>query len=182
MPQLKKSEKRLLIVFIGLIVVLVNISVIESMFAYNNKLEQRKSSYELKLKKADLWMKQKDYWLTRRAWISEHKPEFESSMDATSRLWQFVENRANDNQLMIMSKTLRKSEQQTAYHEISVDLKATGSMEAICKWANDVSDPASFYVFKELTLKQTKEPNKLEVSAIIAQWCDVKDVIAVSEN
>ncbi|MEM9444184.1 MAG: hypothetical protein AAGA18_02415 [Verrucomicrobiota bacterium] len=171
MPQLKNREKRLIIMFGGILLLLGNYMLWEKMAMTRSQIIEDRKNLELHRREAEMWMKQRDEATAKRDWIQSHQPTMEiDSGVATSELLKLATDRAKEHELTIEKNSLGKTIPNSIYDEISIDLEATGSMEKITKWAHSIYSPSEFRLFKHFSLNSTADPDKLKIKVTVAQW------------
>lgn len=179
MAQLKKSEKRLMLMFFAILFVGGNYLLWGVFEKKQAELKSQQARIKNEIRVAEALLGEKEYWLTRSQWIATHKPVITSSPKATSDLLDTVEDLAKKNKIEVENPQTNDAESGPFFEEISVELKLKGKMSDIVKWAGEIQDPEKFRLFKHFSLKTSSGDANMKdgmlCTATIAQWCEKKE-------
>jgi hypothetical protein len=128
---MKKSEKILLAIFSVMFLFIVGGSVVQ--WAWSSYQEVRTDTQRLrtKLQEMNANLSQSQEWARRSAWLDEQMPQFTSHEDASSKLFETVQAKAQAASLTISAREilpqpqLEEGESSGNYDEASVKLTFT---------------------------------------------------------
>jgi Tfp pilus assembly protein PilO len=170
MRALTKSERRLTLLFLGLVFVVANVLALEAIIKKRRTLEREITRLNLEQREASAWMSDRDYWMKRKAWLDEKQPKLEVEGQESARLLETLQQSARQQNITISTQRLIDPKTTTYYREGSVQLEIKGRLESVTRWLAQLQEPARFQAVTSLTLKSDTEPPKVIVNLTVARW------------
>ena len=168
---MKKSEKRLLVVF-GVALFLVANILGEGIFAQRKAaaraaIEEHKTSiveYELLLKNRAKMDKQ-------RAWLSSRQPRFLSEEAAANDVDEHVTSCANQSGATVDSRKPTEPLVTPHFTQIAVNVNVSGDAAAVVQFISLIQSQSGFYAIPSVNYTtDRRDPSILRCAATIARW------------
>jgi hypothetical protein len=114
-------------------------------------------------READSWLAEKDTWRQRKEWLDKTQPVLKSSGEASAELLETLTASAARHSITIVEQGFAEpdAEHKTAYQEVAVKLKMSGSLEAITRWLVEIQQPAKFQAVPTFSMKIDSDPTKI---------------------
>ena len=162
---MKRSEKRLLILL--LILVLLGAGVVGSDLYFDrlDQLESQRTALESEWIEIEALFEERNRWEMRANWLREHQPEFSDTEEIDQAI--FDRALADDVDGVTTSRrTLLPTERSEHYVQAGVSLEARGELAPVLRWFHDLTRPASFRVIRNLKLA----PDEKEEGRVVARF------------
>jgi hypothetical protein len=166
------SEKRLLTIFGIAIFIVVNLFGITQVKGLFQKQEKEKLKAQQELKLSEMAMDRRSEVQPQMKWLAENEPQPVSKQTAESNLMDFVTKTATELGLEIKNPTSEPTDTTSVhYHRAKVNLRVTGSEEALYRWIDKLQVPKDFRGVTSLELSPNKEDDtKIDAKLLIEQW------------
>lgn len=152
------NERRLLSVFVLLLLVFASIFGIKQLGKWSARLGQQEHAIELRKIEADALLAQADYWKQSEAWLKEQQPSFESESETTQELLDFAVKEAAQAGVTITNKQYQKTESTAWYSQFGVTLTVKGKLPEVFRWVNSLQNqPSAFRVIPFLKVTPDKD-------------------------
>ncbi|MEM9478507.1 MAG: hypothetical protein AAGA58_02470 [Verrucomicrobiota bacterium] len=161
MPQLKNSEKRLLLIFGVLIFGLGNLFLFSFGKKKWNELTSTRDRVEAQLNGYKLELPEKQKWELRRQWLGQNQPLFTTEEDKAPKLQSSIDEMAL---LTGVSVTIKPIEHGVEiYHQhIGVSVDVRGAANEVLQFASLLQDQSKFREVTSFSVKSEKnDPSRL---------------------
>ena len=168
---MKKSEKRLLIVF-GIALFIVANILGEGIFAQRKAaaeiaIENHKNSvteFELLLRNRALMDKQ-------RGWLSSRQPRYISEESAANDIEAHVTNGANQSGVNVDSRKPTEPVAEAHFTQVAVNVNVSGEAGAVTQFISLIQSQNGFYAIPSVNYTtDRRDPSILRCAATIARW------------
>lgn len=170
MRPLTASEKRLSIILAIALFLMVNLIVLSFSIRSWQTAKRQITSLQATKVEQDSWLAQKDFWMERNEWLKTHQPAPPASGVGASELLQQIQQSAKSANVRILDQKLPDPTITPDYQEYSVQLRVSGSLEALTKWLTTLQTPEAFIAIPSFDLISDKEPPQVICDLTIAKW------------
>lgn len=139
------NERRLLFVFVLLLVGFASIIGIKELSKWKARLDQQEHALELRKIEADALLAQSDYWKQSEAWLKEKQPSFEHEAETQQELFDFAVKEAAQAGLTITNKQYQKPVSTPWREQFGVTLTVKGKLPEVFRWVNNLQNPPSAF-------------------------------------
>lgn len=168
---MKESERRLLIIFLTLVVLLGGVVGIHQMRAWQHRLERREREAQLAQMEATALLAGAPAWKARGAWLKQTLPVAGSELEANRGLLDTLSSTADAAGLKITNTQIETVEQNEYYRQFGITLGVKGQLPALMRWIHERLDPASFYVVPSLRITPDKDdPALVSAQVRFLRW------------
>jgi hypothetical protein len=167
---LTNSERHKLWLFLGLLLVLGSLFGGQRLLQYQRHLTSEIIRLQADKIYAATWLEQKAYWQERREWLTQNQPQLADPAQGNVLLLETLQKSVKECNLTILEQTLLEPRPEKYYNEAAVQLRLTGSLEAICRWLVTVQKPLEFQALGNCSLKTDTDPNKIKCEVRVARW------------
>lgn len=162
---MKPSEKRLLTIFLSLLVLGALWMSFDVYAEKRDELTREKELLELEWVEIEALFDEKEIWEMRANWLGQNQPPFTSTEAASQAI--FSDALAEDRNGILTSKqTLLPVEQNERFVRAGVSLHAAGELAALLRWIYDITRPTSFRAVRNLSL----QPDPDEPGQVVARF------------
>ncbi len=171
MAALKKSEQRLLGIFLVVCLLVI------SFFLYTQLSKvQRRADNELRrlqlerLEIADL-LADKEFWDRRQEWLRQAQPAFTTQEQAAQDLLDTVRGAARSNGIEIESEDLEEPRENEHYQSSVATVKGVADLESVLRWVYQLQTPKDFRAVTRFKLVPEKEdPERVHCEVKVERW------------
>ena len=149
---LTKSEKSLLALCIGVLVVVGGIFVWRNHRTRMTAAQEKIENLEARFTAAVAASGDAPFWKERQAWLDATMPAMGDGGQAHSSFLEHLQDTARQRSLTIASPVLLKPEGGPHHRDLSISLQVTGSDNALFRWLADLQSPEKFQLIKYLLL------------------------------
>ena len=169
---LTNSEKRLALMFVGVIFLVANLLGITALW-------HRRADYQAQIldlsnqnMEAQSWLTEKEMWNQRKAWLDQRQPVLKSASEANAEMLDTLTAGAARHAITIIEQGFAEPDKanKSDYQEIAVKLRISGAKEAVTQWLWEIQDPAKFQAIPSLTMKLDTDPTKLDCDLTVARY------------
>ena len=181
---MKANERRLLMLFLLLAVVLGGAVGVQQLRAWQHRLERRERDVQLSQLEAVTLLTEAPMWKAKGTWLSQALPVATSEKDANEALFDMVQNTAKAAGLDIKGSILETVEKKDTYQQFSVTITVKGDLTSVMNWIYErQKDPGAFYVVPQLHITQDKEDTKVVNAKVrIMRWYAPDTQVAVAKT
>lgn len=147
------SERRLILMFGAVILVLLNLLVVKWYSGARQKLSAEVRQFEGTLAEYRALMEERPCWEARKQWMLAHPPEPHAGRESDSRFAEEIQRTLTESGLAIDSQQLREAERDGMLVKTGLELSVKGRLEQIVRWLNRVQQPGNYFAVEGLTLK-----------------------------
>jgi hypothetical protein len=170
MRRLTKSEKTLLALCIGVLVLVAGFFVWRNhrtrMIAAGEKIENLQARFTAAVAASG----DAPFWKERQAWLDTTMPVMGDAGQAHSSFLEHLQRTGRERGLTIISPVLLKPEGGPHHRELSVSLQVTGPDNAVFRWLADLQSPEKFQLVKYLLLTPSSaQPPRMTGSVTVAR-------------
>ena len=176
--KLKKSEKRLLVVFLSLFAVIVGGFGSTLLFNHFSNSLSELEALEVKRDALEHTLAQSTHWANRRAWINTNIPSHGSREEASGKLLELVSATVESAGLKVLDKQVQTNPDamngststgpSVYFDRVSVVLELSGEEEDIFRWLHTIQQPESFVGITQIDYSRTED--KSLCTAHVSLW------------
>lgn len=167
---MKDSEKKLLLVFVGAVLIAGLVVLFQFYFKEKRKIESEGDSLALQVVEIDALMEERDLWLARGEWLNENQPPFTSEDQANIQLYRDAGAEGFEG-VEITNRRQIAIEETEHFVQVGVDITAKGSLESIFRWLHHLQHPESFRVVSNLLVQPQKDDDsKIVCKFTLLRW------------
>lgn len=170
MRQLKPSERRLSLIFAGIIFLAVNFFALNQLTEKKHLLESDIRNLRLEETEAGFWLAQSALWQQRKAWLDEKQPKLSGTGQESGELLQNLQKTARQQKITISQQVFPEAVPSPYYHEVSVQLEVKGTLESVTRWIASLQNPDAFLAVTIKNLKSDAEAPNVICSLLVARW------------
>jgi len=168
---MKKSEKRLLIVF-GIAMFIVANVIGEGIFA------QRKAdanaaieTHKMQITEYDLLLKNRARLDQQRGWLTSKQPRFVSEEAAAGDVDEHITQCANASGVNVDSRKPTEPVSTPHYTQVAISVNVSGDAGAVTQFASLIQSQDGFYAVPSINFTtDRRDPSILRCAATIARW------------
>jgi hypothetical protein len=170
MRALTANERRLGLIFLGMVFVIANLFLAQLLVKKKRLLQRSISQLKAEQQESAAWLTQKDFWLQRKAWLEAKEPKLGNDGQDPARLLESLQQSAERNKVAISQQKLLDVQTTEHYREVAVQLEVKGTLEAVGRWLAELQVPEKFQAVTKLTLQSDAEPSKVICNLVVARW------------
>jgi len=167
---MKKSEKRLLAVFLGLILTGALMLGATSYLKNRRALLTERDRLETEWIKLEVLLDEKKVWQTRTAWLDANQPVFRTVEEIDQEIFQTASTDAVEG-VAFSGQTLLPSLETPYFTQAGVFMMATGELPAVFQWLHGLTSPKQFRALRNVQMASNKENSGLvDVRFELLRW------------
>jgi Tfp pilus assembly protein PilO len=170
MRQLTNNERRLALIFLGLIFIVTNVFAFDWLIKKRRVIEKEIVRLKLEQREASAWMADGDYWMKRKVWLDEKQPKAQTEGQESSLLLEKLQQSARQQNITISNQKLIDPQTTPYYHAVSVQLEVKGRLESVSRWLAQLQSPERFQAITNLALKSDAEPPNVIGNLTVVRW------------
>jgi hypothetical protein len=188
---MKKSEKMLLAVFAVMFVIIVGGGVVKWAWGAYQEVQSDTVMLKAKLNEMTANLSQSEEWQKRYDWMEENVPRFTGHEDASSKLFDAVQQTASDASLtigareMLPPRQLEEGESEGNYDKASVKLTFTDVGEKeLFSWMHSLaaSKPHKFIGITRFQLQPGGKQHTVTCEVDVTQFYITQEAAKVAKN
>ena len=172
--KLTQSESRLLVMFLGTIILIVNLIGVSFLLRKQGEMRLKLVNLKNEQRESNSWLAEMDLWQQRKDWMDAKQPRLQNAGEADATLLEALQTSARKQNITIMEQGFGEPNSQPFYQEINVKLKISGSLESITRWLVELQQPVNFQAIPTLSMKSDSDPSKLICELTVARWYAIK--------
>ncbi len=166
---MKASERRLLMLFVALAVLLSGVVGVRLLLGWQKRLERRERDVELADAEANALMAEAPVWHDRGNWLAQSLPVMTTELEANQGLLDVLQNTAHEAGLEIKKTQIEAVEQTDNCRRFGVSLGVKGALPALMRWIHGRLNPGAFYEVPSLRITPDKD-DPAKVFAQVRFW------------
>jgi len=172
--KLTQSESRLLIIFLGTIILIFNMVGVSFLLRKQEEIRIKLVNLKNEQRESNGWLAEMDLWQQRKDWMDARQPKLQNAGEADATLLETLHTSARKQNITIVEQGFGEPNSQPFYQEINVKLKISGSLESIIRWLVELQQPANFQAIPTLSMKSDSDPSKIICELTVARWYATK--------
>jgi len=175
---MKPSEKRLLLLLLGLAVVG---GIVLSSGLYFEKCDELRADREALDEEwayIEKLFEEKELWELRANWLAANQPKFTSSDKVANDIFEIAQAKGVEGVEASKQVLIPIDEEESLHYiEAGVSLQAKGALPDVLRWIYELSQPETFRVVRDLSLTPDKgDPESVIPKFDLLRWYDPKNI------
>lgn len=171
MNRLTSRERILLVLVLGVLFVLGNMSLFSWLSGKNAKIRTEFASKRSELKSMKVILEGGQLWAEREAWLNANQPKLTSPEQAGVQLLDQIKEVARANDVLLESPELGGLEVQSACRSVSVQVATKSTWPNLVKFLHSMQQPGRFIVFESANLQiDPSNATRMACRFKIAKW------------
>lgn len=163
---MKDSEKRLLILTIGLLTVIVGLILSQRLMSWQRAITIQEQALAAERADSDALLDEAPDWKERGEWLALHQPVAKNDLDADNELFDTLLAKAQASGVSVVTKQYQEQVKNEYYQQAGVTLTVKGDLPSVFRWIYSVLSPEDFRVVPYLKLIPDKEDATKVVCAV----------------
>ena len=170
MRKINANEKRLLLIFMGAMVVLGNLVLLRQGLNLSSQYQNELASLREELANDIRLEGQAEYWEARSLWRKQNPlPVFDPGK-SDSLFVEKVQQSLTASGLTIQEQQIKDSQRQDGFVATVLFLKVTGNLEGHIRWMAGMQKPGNHLRITKFTLKSSEDASSMTASMELSQF------------
>ncbi|MFQ3669997.1 MAG: hypothetical protein SNJ84_00910 [Verrucomicrobiia bacterium] len=166
MRPLQPSERRLLALFLSLLVITVAFVGGSEYLQWTQTQQSKLNRLRADRQIANVWLAQRQLWQQRADWLAENLPVFNSREDAVGKLPTNMKALAEANGLQVLEQGFTNDQPGQPVSYAGVRLRVTGGLPETIRWLHALQQPDTFNRIDSITIEPGDPPTTIR--------CDIR--------
>jgi hypothetical protein len=163
---MKESEKRLLILSLGLMAVIGGIILSQKLRSWQRLLATQETALAAERVDSDALLAEAPLWKERGEWLAQHQPVTPDPQGADSELLETLLVKAQAAGISVVNKQFQEQVKNEFYQQVGVTLTVKGDLSNVFRWIYSAQSPSEFRVVPYLKITPDKEDAAKVVCAV----------------
>lgn len=175
---MKKSEKRLLFILLGLALLGAVVIFSNVYFEKRDELRSEQENLAAEWEEIEILFEERELWEMRANWLTANQPKYTSSDQVANEIFDIAQAKGVKG-VETSKQVLIPIDEEVSPHYIQagVSLQAKGSLPDVLRWIYDLTRPETFRVVRNLSLAPDKEnPESIIAKFELLRWYAPKNI------
>ena len=163
---MKDSEKRLLILSVGLLAIIAGLVLTQKLQAWQRSIAMQETALAAERVDSAALLAEAPDWKERGAWLAEHQPVTTDLQGADSELLDTLLGKAQTAGISVVNKQFQEQVKNEYFQQCGVTLTVKGDLSNVFRWIYSVLSPGDFRVVPYLKITPDKEDATKVVCAV----------------
>lgn len=163
---MKDSEKRLLVLFLGLLAVVGGLILSQKLQSWQRSIATQEAALAAERTESAALLAEAPDWKQRGEWLAQHQPVTKDIQGADSELLDTLLGKAQTAGITVVNKQFQEQVKNEYYQQCGVTLTVKGDLENVFRWIYSVLAPGDFRVVPYLKVTPDKEDASKVVCAV----------------
>ena len=166
MAKLSKKEKRLLVAFISILLLVGNVIGLKKYLDGVRLAKMQIKTLTEQKEGINALLSDREYWEERQNWMKSHQPQIADLGEAQGEMLESLQEEARARGITVLEQRILDPQTKQQYPRISVFLKVVGPMSDIVSWLSEIQAPESFRIVENLSLALDTRSKEEELPVI----------------
>jgi len=166
---MKDSEKRLLILSLGLLAVIGGLILSQRLRTWQRAITTQEQALVAERMESDALLAEAPEWKQRGEWLAEHQPVAKDIQGADSELLDTLVDKAQAAGISVVTRQFQEPVKNEYFQQAGVTITVKGDLSNVFRWIYSVQSPADFRVVPYLKITPDKE-DAAKVTCAVQFW------------
>jgi Tfp pilus assembly protein PilV len=163
---MKDSEKRLLILSLGLLAIIGGLILSQKLRTWQRAIEMQETALAAERVDAAALLAEAPGWQQRGEWLARHQPVAQNDLDADNELFESLLSKAQTAGVSVVTKQFQEQVKTEFFQQAGVTLTVKGDLSNVFRWIYSVLSPGDFRVVPYLKITPDKDDAAKVVCAV----------------